>query len=60
MSADSVGNAVYLRMVAAWKPAADGQTELTHQDLQQGVILLGIAGMMDPHYRFYDVPDCGS
>ena len=38
-----------LRMVAAaWKPAADGQTELTHQDLQQGVILLGIAGMMDP------------
>lgn len=38
-----------LRMVAAaWKPAADGQTELGHQDLQQGVILLGIAGMMDP------------
>ncbi len=38
-----------LRMVAAaWKPAADGQTELTHQDLQHGVILLGIAGMMDP------------
>jgi magnesium-transporting ATPase (P-type) len=38
-----------LRMVAAaWKPAAPGQTELTHQDLQQGVILLGIAGMMDP------------
>lgn len=38
-----------LRMVAAaWKPAAPGQTELTHQDLQQSVILLGIAGMMDP------------
>ena len=38
-----------LRMVAAaWKPALPGQTELTHQDLQQGVILLGIAGMMDP------------
>ena len=38
-----------LRMVAAaWKPAAAGQTELTHQDLQQGVILLGVAGMMDP------------
>ncbi|MGM7628944.1 hypothetical protein, partial [Serratia marcescens] len=31
-----------LRMVAAaWKPAASGQSELTHQDLQQGVILLG-------------------
>ena len=26
------------------KPAADGQTELTHQDLQHGVILFGIAG----------------
>lgn len=38
-----------LRMVAAaWKPASPGQTELTHQDLQQGVILSGIAGMMDP------------
>lgn len=38
-----------LRMVAAaWKPAAAGQTQLTHQDLQQGVILLGVAGMMDP------------
>ena len=38
-----------LRMVAAaWKPAADGQSALTHQDLQDGVILLGIAGMMDP------------
>ncbi|MEM6159415.1 cation-transporting P-type ATPase [Erwinia sp. P6884] len=38
-----------LRMVAAaWKPAQPGQTELSHQDLQQGVILSGIAGMMDP------------
>lgn len=35
-------------VAAAWKPAAAGQTELTHQDLQQGVILLGVAGMMDP------------
>ncbi|MCY0773097.1 cation-transporting P-type ATPase [Enterobacter cloacae complex sp. 2022EL-00788] len=38
-----------LRMVAAaWKPAASGQRELEHADLQEGVILLGIAGMMDP------------
>lgn len=38
-----------LRMVAAaWKPAGVGQTTLDHPDLQQGVILLGIAGMMDP------------
>ena len=38
-----------LRMVAAaWKPAADGQSALSHQDLLDGVILLGIAGMMDP------------
>ena len=38
-----------LRMVAAaWKPAREGQRELTHADLQDGVILLGIAGMMDP------------
>ncbi|WP_343646189.1 cation-transporting P-type ATPase [Enterobacter sp.] len=38
-----------LRMVAAaWKPANDGQRELDHPDLQDGVILLGIAGMMDP------------
>ncbi|WP_442779444.1 cation-transporting P-type ATPase [Enterobacter cancerogenus] len=38
-----------LRMVAAaWKPAADGQRELDHADLQDGIILLGIAGMMDP------------
>ena len=38
-----------LRMVAAaWKPAREGQRELDHPDLQDGVILLGIAGMMDP------------
>ena len=38
-----------LRMVAAaWKPAGFEQTTLDHPDLQQGVILLGIAGMMDP------------
>jgi len=38
-----------LRMVAAaWKPAGVDQTTLDHPDLQQGVILLGIAGMMDP------------
>ncbi|CZV87310.1 TPA: cation-transporting P-type ATPase [Enterobacter cloacae] len=38
-----------LRMVAAaWKPAREGQRELDHPDLKDGVILLGIAGMMDP------------
>lgn len=38
-----------LRMVAAaWKPVTAGQGELTHQDLEQGVIFLGISGMMDP------------
>ncbi|MCU6388155.1 cation-transporting P-type ATPase [Enterobacter quasiroggenkampii] len=38
-----------LRMVAAaWKPAREGQRELDHPDLRDGVILLGIAGMMDP------------
>ncbi|MCW2473872.1 cation-transporting P-type ATPase [Candidatus Symbiopectobacterium sp. NZEC151] len=38
-----------LRMVAAaWKPAAEGQQALTHQDLEQGAVFLGIAGMMDP------------
>jgi len=35
-------------VAAAWKPAAEGQTTLTHPDLQQGLTLLGIAGMMDP------------
>lgn len=38
-----------LRMVAAaWKPAREGLRELDHPDLHDGVILLGIAGMMDP------------
>ncbi|MCW2485114.1 cation-transporting P-type ATPase [Candidatus Symbiopectobacterium sp. NZEC127] len=38
-----------LRMVAAaWKPAAEGQQALTHKDLEQGAVFLGIAGMMDP------------
>ena len=38
-----------LRMVAAaWKPAREGQRDLDHPDLHDGVILLGIAGMMDP------------
>lgn len=38
-----------LRMVAAaWKPAAEGQEALTHEDLAQGAVFLGIAGMMDP------------
>ena len=34
-------------VAAAWKPAAAGETELTHQDLQQGDFA-GVAGMMDP------------
>lgn len=38
-----------LRMVAAAiKPATPGATTLDHSDLQQGLIFLGIAGMMDP------------
>jgi magnesium-transporting ATPase (P-type) len=38
-----------LRMVAAaWKPVADDIQTLTHDDLHQGMIFLGIAGMMDP------------
>lgn len=38
-----------LRMVAAaWKPAPQGQTTLEHQDVAEGAIFLGIAGMMDP------------
>ncbi len=39
-----------LRMVAAAPGSLlpQARTELTHQDLQQGVILLGVAGMMDP------------
>ena len=38
-----------LRMVAAaFKPAAADQQGLTHDDLSSGLIMLGIAGMMDP------------
>lgn len=38
-----------LRMVAAaWKPGRKGQKTLCHDDFQEGTILLGIAGMMDP------------
>ena len=38
-----------LRMVAAaYKPANVGSTTLTHDDLREGLVFLGIAGMMDP------------
>ncbi|KDM59314.1 hypothetical protein AE02_00389, partial [Klebsiella variicola] len=38
-----------LRMVAAaCKPASLDATTLNHEDLQEGLIFLGIAGMMDP------------
>lgn len=38
-----------LRMVAAaCKPARAGSTTLTHDDLREGLVFLGIAGMMDP------------
>ena len=38
-----------LRMVAAAsKPATAGSTTLTHDDLSEGLVFLGIAGMMDP------------
>lgn len=38
-----------LRMVAAaHKPANVGSTTLTHDDLREGLVFLGIAGMMDP------------
>ncbi len=38
-----------LRMVAAAsKPAAAGSATLTHDDLREGLVFLGIAGMMDP------------
>ncbi|HIG8795271.1 cation-transporting P-type ATPase [Raoultella terrigena] len=38
-----------LRMVAAaGKPATAGSTTLTHDDLSEGLVFLGIAGMMDP------------
>ena len=34
-------------VAAAFKPA-NGETRLTHDDLNHGLIFLGIAGMMDP------------
>jgi len=37
-----------LRMVAAAFKPANGEQELTHDDLSHGLIFLGIAGMMDP------------
>ena len=37
-----------LRMVAAAFKPANGEEELTHDDLSHGLIFLGIAGMMDP------------
>jgi magnesium-transporting ATPase (P-type) len=37
-----------LRMVAAAFKPANGEQTLTHDDLKQGLIFLGIAGMMDP------------
>jgi len=37
-----------LRMVAAAFKPANGEQALTHDDLSQGLIFLGIAGMMDP------------
>lgn len=38
-----------LRMVAAaYKPSNVGNAALEHEDIQQGMILVGIAGMMDP------------
>jgi magnesium-transporting ATPase (P-type) len=37
-----------LRMVAAAFKPANGETRLTHDDLNHGLIFLGIAGMMDP------------
>lgn len=41
-----------LRMVAAaCKPASLDATTLNHEDLQEGLIFLGIAGMMDPRVR---------
>jgi magnesium-transporting ATPase (P-type) len=35
-------------VAAAFKPAAADQQGLTHDDLSHGLIMLGIAGMMDP------------
>ncbi|KEY50965.1 cation-transporting P-type ATPase [Citrobacter amalonaticus] len=37
-----------LRMVAAAFKPANGERELTHDDLNHDLIILGIAGMMDP------------
>lgn len=37
-----------LRMVAAWKPTRADAGTLTHDCLSDGLIFLGIAGMMDP------------
>ncbi|WP_431297003.1 cation-transporting P-type ATPase [Rahnella sp. PAMC 25559] len=38
-----------LRMVAAaWKPVDQPVTALDHPELNQGMVLIGIAGMMDP------------
>ena len=35
-------------VAAACKPARAGNTTLTHDDLREGLVFLGIAGMMDP------------
>jgi magnesium-transporting ATPase (P-type) len=35
-------------VAAAYKPATVGSTTLTHDDLREGLVFLGIAGMMDP------------
>ena len=35
-------------VAAACKPARAGSTTLTHDDLREGLVFLGIAGMMDP------------
>ncbi|MGL4315473.1 MAG: cation-transporting P-type ATPase [Pseudomonas sp.] len=38
-----------LRMLAAaYKPVADAGDEISHDDLQNGMIFLGVAGLMDP------------
>ncbi|MNU63681.1 putative cation-transporting ATPase F [compost metagenome] len=35
-------------LAAAYKPGAAGATALDHADFQEGLILLGVAGIMDP------------
>ncbi|SIT08845.1 cation-transporting P-type ATPase [Achromobacter sp. MFA1 R4] len=35
-------------LAAAYKPGAAGATALSHADFQDGLILLGVAGIMDP------------